>query len=166
MRREWLKLRDLGASGHVLEWICHGVAVPWLTGAPPPPFNQGVSCRGLPRDQASFLQEEIVRLTLSGVLRPLEYSRGLQERRPHLETNRKRICTSQFERLRVGSCAKQLRRGRRPLGDAIHRGAHHVQGAKGSALHHTAFHPELKGRILLLHEDNQLVIGVLTHRVA
>ena len=58
-----------------MEWICHGVAVPWLTGAPPPPFNQSVSCRGLPRDQATFLHEEIERLTLSGVLRPIEYSR-------------------------------------------------------------------------------------------
>ncbi len=75
VRAEWLKWRDLGASGQVLEWISHGVAVPWLTGAPPPPFNQGVSCRGLPRDQAVFLQEEIERLTLSGVLRPVEYSR-------------------------------------------------------------------------------------------
>ena len=75
VRAEWLKWRDLGASGQVLEWIRHGVAVPWLTGAPPPPFNQGVSCRGLPRDQTLFLHEEIERLTLSGVLRPVEYSR-------------------------------------------------------------------------------------------
>ncbi len=51
------------------------MAVPWLTGSPPPPFNQGVSCRGLPRDHAAFLQKEIERLTLSGVLRPVEYSR-------------------------------------------------------------------------------------------
>ncbi len=43
--------------------------------SPSTPFNQGVSCRGLPRDQAVFLQEEIERLTLSGVLRPVEYSR-------------------------------------------------------------------------------------------
>jgi hypothetical protein len=62
VRAEWLKWRDLGASGQVLEWIRHGVAVPWLTGAPPPPFNQGASCRGLPRDHAVFLQEEIERL--------------------------------------------------------------------------------------------------------
>jgi hypothetical protein len=40
-----------------------------------PPFNQGVSYRGLPRDQSTFLQEEIERLKLSGVLRPVEYSR-------------------------------------------------------------------------------------------
>ena len=39
------------------------------------PFNQGVSCRGLPRDHATFLQEEIARLALSGVLRLVEYSR-------------------------------------------------------------------------------------------
>ena len=75
VRREWSRWRDLGASGQVLEWIRHGVAVPWLTGAPPPPFNQGISCRGLPIDQAVFLQEEIERLTLSGVLRPVEHSR-------------------------------------------------------------------------------------------
>ena len=72
VRQEWSKWRDLGASEQVLEWIRHGVAVPWLTGAPPPPFNQGVSRRGLPRDQAVLLQEEIVRLALSGVIRPVE----------------------------------------------------------------------------------------------
>ncbi len=75
VRQEWLKWRDLGASGQVLEWIRHGVVVPWLTRAPPPPFNQGVSCRGLSRDQAVFLQKEIERLTLSRVLRHVEYSR-------------------------------------------------------------------------------------------
>jgi hypothetical protein len=32
---------------------------PWTLGCPPHPFNQGVSCRGLPPDQASFLKEEI-----------------------------------------------------------------------------------------------------------
>jgi hypothetical protein len=63
--REWLKWRDLGASEQFLEWIRHNVAVIWLTRAPPPPFNQGVSCRGLPCDQAAFLQEEVVRLILS-----------------------------------------------------------------------------------------------------
>ncbi len=63
---ERLKWRDLGASGQLLEWIRHGVAVPWLTGAPPPPFNQGVSCLGLPRDHAVFLQEEIERLSALG----------------------------------------------------------------------------------------------------
>ena len=72
--REWLKWRDLGESGHVLEWIRDGVAVPWLTRAPTPPFNQGVSCRGLPFDQATFLQDKIERLTLSGVLSLVEYS--------------------------------------------------------------------------------------------
>jgi hypothetical protein len=75
VRREWSKWRDLGASGHVLEWIRHGVAVPWAPGGPPPPFNQGVSCRGLPSDQAAFLKEEIERLKPSGVLRPVDYSR-------------------------------------------------------------------------------------------
>jgi len=75
VRREWLKWKVLGASGQVLEWIRHGVAVPWLRGGPPPPFNHGVSCRGLPRDQATFLQEEIERLKLSRVLRPVEYLR-------------------------------------------------------------------------------------------
>jgi hypothetical protein len=65
----------MSASVQVLEWIRHGVAVPWLTRAPPPLFNQGASCRGLPRDQAVFLEEEIERLTLSGVLKAVEYSR-------------------------------------------------------------------------------------------
>ena len=75
VRREWSKWRDIGASGQVLEWIRHGVAVPWLPSGPPPPFNQGVSFRGQPRDQATFLQEEIERLQLCGVLRPVGYSR-------------------------------------------------------------------------------------------
>ncbi len=75
VRREWLKWEDLGANGQVLEWIRHGVVVPWVPSGPPPPFNQGVSCRGLPRNQATFLHEEIERLKLSGVLRPVEYSR-------------------------------------------------------------------------------------------
>ena len=74
VRRGWSRCRDVGASGQVLEWI-HGVPVPWLTRAIPPPFNQGTSCRGLPRDQAVFLQEEIERLTLSGVLKVVEHSR-------------------------------------------------------------------------------------------
>ena len=51
------------------------MAVPWTNGGPPPPFNQGVSCRGLPLDQAAFLKEEVKRLILSGILRPVEYSR-------------------------------------------------------------------------------------------
>jgi hypothetical protein len=59
----------------VQEWIRHGVAVPWLPCGPPPPFNDGVSCRGLPLDQEVFLKEEIGRLTEKGVLRPIEYSR-------------------------------------------------------------------------------------------
>ena len=60
----------------MLEWIRHDVVVPWLTGAPPPPFNQCISCRGLPRDQAAFFfREEIERLTLSGVFRLIEQTR-------------------------------------------------------------------------------------------
>ncbi len=51
------------------------MAVPWVAGGPLPPFNQGVSCRGLPPDQDVFLKVEIERLTVSGVLRPVEYSR-------------------------------------------------------------------------------------------
>ena len=39
VRREWLKWRDLGANGQVLEWIRHGVAVLWVAGGHPPPFN-------------------------------------------------------------------------------------------------------------------------------
>ncbi len=58
-----------------MEWIRHGVVVPWVPGGPPSPFNQGVSCRGLPLDQAAFLKKEIERLKTSGVLRPVEYSR-------------------------------------------------------------------------------------------
>ena len=75
VRREWLRWKDLGANGQVLGWIRQGVAVPWTNSGPPPPFNQGVSCRGLPLDQTSFLKKEVERLTLSGILRPVEYSR-------------------------------------------------------------------------------------------
>ena len=75
VRREWSRWRDLGANGQLLEWIRRGVSVPWITGGPPPPFNQGVSCRGLPLDQATFLKEEIERLKVSGVLRAVEASR-------------------------------------------------------------------------------------------
>ena len=75
VRREWSKWRDLGASGQVLEWILHGVSVPWLPGGPPPPFNDGTSCRGLPQDQAQFLTEEIARLKEKGVFRPVEHAR-------------------------------------------------------------------------------------------
>ncbi len=62
------------------ERTCFGVDPPRRGGpvahwSPSNPFNQGVSCRGLQRDQVAFLHEEIVRLTLSGVLRPVEYSR-------------------------------------------------------------------------------------------
>ena len=57
------------------EWIRHGVAVPWRTRAPAPPFNQSVLRRGLPPDQTLFFKEEIERLTFSGVLRPVKYPR-------------------------------------------------------------------------------------------
>ncbi len=67
--------RDLGAISQVMEWIRHGVAVPWQPYGPPPPFNHVVLCRGMPRDQAVFLHEEIERLKLLGVLRPVKYSR-------------------------------------------------------------------------------------------
>jgi hypothetical protein len=59
----------------VQEWIRHGVSVPWLPGGPPPPFNDGTSCRGLPKDQAQFLTKEIARLKEKGVLRPVEHAR-------------------------------------------------------------------------------------------
>ena len=75
VRRECSKWRDLGSNDQVLELIRHGVAVPWAPGGPPPPFKQGVSCRGLPSDQATFLKEEIERLKTFGILRPVEYSR-------------------------------------------------------------------------------------------
>ncbi len=58
----------------MVDWIRHSVAVPWKLRGPIPPFNHGVSCRGLPRDQASFLKQEISRLTLNGVFRFLESS--------------------------------------------------------------------------------------------
>jgi hypothetical protein len=51
------------------------VSVPWLPCGPPPPFNDGISCQRLPKDQDDFLKEEIVRLTAKGVLKPIEYSR-------------------------------------------------------------------------------------------
>ena len=64
-----------------------------------------------------------------------------QKRRPHLETNRKRIFTLRFELPRVGSCAKRLRRGPRLLGDAIYRGARNLQEVEGSALRHLVVPP-------------------------
>jgi hypothetical protein len=70
-----LKWQDAGASVQVREWIRHGVAVPWLPGGPPPPFNDGISCRQLPKAQGEFLTEEIARLKEKGVLRPVEDSR-------------------------------------------------------------------------------------------
>jgi len=75
VHREWSKWRDLEASGQVLEWIRHGVAVSWTPGGPPPIVNQGVGCRGLPPDQAYFLKKEIERIQVSGVLRTVEYLR-------------------------------------------------------------------------------------------
>ena len=75
VRRAWSRWRDAGASGQVLEWIRHGVSIPWLYGAPPPPFNHGVSCRNLPPQQAAFLEDEIKRLKEKGVFRPVASSR-------------------------------------------------------------------------------------------
>ncbi len=75
VRQEWSKWRDLGASGQVLEWIRHGVAVPWLTRAPPPLSTKVFRVAGCPATKQRFLQGEIERLTLAGVLRPVEYSR-------------------------------------------------------------------------------------------
>ncbi len=70
-----VEVARLRSQRQVLELIRQGVAVPWVAGGPLPPFNQGVSCRGLPRNQAVFLKEEIERLAVSSVLRPVEYSR-------------------------------------------------------------------------------------------
>ena len=75
VRRAWSRWQDAGASVQVLEWIRHGVSIPWLPEGPPLPFNDGISCQRLPQDQDTFLKEEIARLKEKGVLRPIESSR-------------------------------------------------------------------------------------------
>ena len=61
-------------SVQVLEWILHGVSIPWLPEGPPPPFKDGISCQRLPQDQDTFLNKEITRLKKKSVLRPIEHS--------------------------------------------------------------------------------------------
>ena len=67
VRRAWSRWQDAGASVQVLEWIRHGVSIPWLPEGPPSPFNDGISCQRLPQDQDTFLKEEIARLKEKGV---------------------------------------------------------------------------------------------------
>jgi hypothetical protein len=68
VRREWLKWRDLGASGQAQEWIRHGVAVPWLTRSHPPHSIKAFRVAGFPTIKQCFYKRETVRLILSAAL--------------------------------------------------------------------------------------------------
>ena len=72
-----MRWRDIGASGAVLEWILHGVKIPWRRRRPPPPFNHGTSLTHLPPDQAAFRDRETERLIERGVFRPARSSRWI-----------------------------------------------------------------------------------------
>jgi hypothetical protein len=65
----------------------------------------------------------------------------LQERRPHLETDRKLKFTLRSERLRVGNCAQRLRRGPRILRYARPKGVRNLQGVEGSAMRYRGVPP-------------------------
>ena len=77
VRQKISKWKECGASGQVLEWIRHGVKIPWKHSRPPPPFNMGASCKDLPPEQAAFVSAELSRLMLKGILKPTSTSRWI-----------------------------------------------------------------------------------------
>ena len=88
---------------------------------------------------------------------------GLQEHRPHLETNRKRIFVLRFERLRVESCdVNDFVDEARGLWSMPNIEGHITfKKLKATRYFTQAFLP--KGRRLVLYEDNQSIVGVLAH---
>ena len=77
VRKRWSRWRDIGASGAVLEWILHGVKIPWRRKLQPPPFNHGTSLKNLPAAQAAFRDAETARLVDLGVLTRAPSSRWI-----------------------------------------------------------------------------------------
>ena len=54
-----------GASPQVLQWIREGARCEWLQDAPPP-YDLGVSLRGISNEESSFFEKEYERLFASG----------------------------------------------------------------------------------------------------
>lgn len=70
VRRRWREWESIGASGQVLDWIRHGVRVPFKGGLAPAPFHNGVSLLDATPEQLAFLEQELTRFQVSGAWEP------------------------------------------------------------------------------------------------
>jgi hypothetical protein len=66
VRRRWRSWEDIGASGPILDWIRHGIKLPFRHGRPPPAFHQGVSLWDATPEQLAFLDQELARFLKEG----------------------------------------------------------------------------------------------------
>ena len=66
VRRSWRAWEDIGSSGQVLDWIRHGIRLPFRHGRPPPAFHHGVSLLDASPAQLEFLDAELPRLLKDG----------------------------------------------------------------------------------------------------
>lgn len=65
VRRRLGGWRQVGADSKVLQWLQHGVKLPWIK-KPPPPFDYGNSCVDASEEEQAFLDYETARLLASG----------------------------------------------------------------------------------------------------
>ena len=65
VRRKVEAWRSIGASGHHLDWIRHGVRIPWRL-RPPPAFNRGISLLDATPEQVAFVERELERFIVNG----------------------------------------------------------------------------------------------------
>ena len=66
VRRNWREWEEIGASGQVIDWIRHGVKLPFRHGRPPPSFHHGVSLWDATPEQLTFLDTELSRFLQEG----------------------------------------------------------------------------------------------------
>lgn len=66
VRRRWRVWEDIGASGPLLDWIRHGIRLPFRHGRPPPSFHHGVSLWDATPEQLDFLDSELARFVQEG----------------------------------------------------------------------------------------------------
>ena len=65
VRRSWAAWKAIGASGATLEWILHGVRIPFRHG-PPPAYNHGISLLDATPAQLAFVEAELARFETAG----------------------------------------------------------------------------------------------------
>jgi hypothetical protein len=66
VRLRWWEWAHIGASGHVVNWIRHGVRVKFKNGLRLMPFNRGVSMQDATQPQLDFLATELPHFEVCG----------------------------------------------------------------------------------------------------